>query len=73
MDPISISEVAGIKKNFADFTDIILRIINTSVTTCQYPETETRAVIKPILKGGLDCQSLSSYIDQSQTYLFYQR
>ena len=61
MDPISISEVAGIKKNFADFTDIILRIINTSVTTCQYPETETRAVIKPILKGGLDCQSLSSY------------
>ena len=60
VDPIPIAEVAG-ADNFSDLIDVLLTIVNTSISTCQYPESEKLAIINPILKSGLDYQSLSSF------------
>ena len=56
--PISEIEKA---ENFSRYMDIVLKIINTSIRSCIYPNKAKLAVIKPILKANLDCQNLSSY------------
>ena len=60
VDPMPISDVAG-AENFSNIVDMILMIVNISISTYVYPKSEKRAVIKPVLKGVLDCQSLSSF------------
>ena len=41
--------------------DMVLRIVNTSISSCKFPDSEKRAVIKPVLKGKLDYQGVNSY------------
>ena len=59
-DPMPISEIVE-AENFCNFVDIILMIVNCSISSHRFPKSEKRAIVKPILKGKLDHQELSSY------------
>lgn len=48
-------------RNVDDIFQIFLRIINLSFDNNVFPESEKSAIIKPIVKGKLDPQSLNSY------------
>ena len=39
----------------------MVAFVNTSISSCKFPDSEKRAVIKPVLKGILDYQNVSSY------------
>ena len=60
LDPIPISDLVE-AENFHVFMNIILLIVNVSIQSNIFPRNEKSAVVKPVLKGNLDCQSLSSY------------
>ena len=51
--------------NFPTFLDIVLRIVNTSISTCKFPDSEKQAIVKPLLKGKLDYQNVNSYRPES--------
>ena len=36
--------------SFPNFLDIVLKIVNTSISTCRFPDSEKQAIVKP-LKG----------------------
>ena len=59
-DPIPMSEIRT-ATNFHDYLNIILEIVNLSLRENVFPKSEKSAIIKPILKGNLDSQALSSY------------
>lgn len=59
-DPIQISNIVHCE-NFHVIIDIFVEIINKSVESCIFPDSEERAIVKPIIKGSLDTQCLSSY------------
>lgn len=48
-------------ENFPSFMDIVPSIVSTIISSCKFPNSENQAVIKPILKGKLDNQKVSSY------------
>ena len=60
LDPIPISDLVE-AENFHVFMNIILLIVNVSIQSNIFPRNEKSAVVKPVLKGNLDCQNLSSY------------
>ena len=59
-DPFPFNELVG-AENFSDFLNIILSVVNTCILSSTFPESEKVAIVKPILKGALDHQELSSY------------
>ena len=60
VDPMPISELVG-AENFICLIDIILILVNASISACKFPKSEKTAIVKPVLKGSLDPQSLNSY------------
>ena len=60
LDPIHISEIIEVN-NFPRFADMIMKIINLSILSIKVPTSERVAIVKPILKGRLDSQDVSSY------------
>ena len=59
-DPLPVSDIVH-SENFTDFVDIFLNIVNMSIENNIFPESEKRAIVKPILKGNLNAQSYSSF------------
>ena len=59
-DPVPIKDIVN-ADNFSSLISVFVKIINTSITTKRFPSSEKLAIIKPVLKTGLDPQSLSSY------------
>ena len=60
LDPMPMVEIIT-ADNFSDTANRILKIINTSITSCKIPTSEKTAAITPALKGSLDPQVMSSY------------
>ena len=60
LDPMPISEITS-AENLSALINVLVKIINTSISKCKFPTTEKIAVVKPILKGTLDPENLSSY------------
>ena len=56
-DPFPISDVIDID----NLLQVYLVIVNLSILARTFPESEKHAILKPVLKGSLDPQSLSSY------------
>ena len=68
-DPLPISDISGCT-NFGNYLDILTDIVNTSIENNIFPESEKAAIVRPIIKGKLDPQCLSSYRPVSNlTYL----
>ena len=59
-DPIPINEIARVD-NFNILVDICTTLVNKSVVENIFPDSEKRAIVKPIVAGTLDSQSLSSF------------
>ncbi len=59
-DPLPISDVTRCE-NFDGILNIFTVIINCSLINNSFPDSEKLAVVKPIIKGNKDTQSLSSY------------
>ena len=47
--------------NLSEFLKLFVDIINTSIESTIFPESEEVAIVKPIVKGKLDAQCLKSY------------
>ena len=60
LDPIPMSNLVD-AENFTMFLDIVLEIVNKSISLCKFPAKLKHAVIHPAIKGTQDPQSLSSY------------
>ena len=60
LDPMPMSDITQ-AENFSSLVTVFVKIINTSITTHKFPKSEKMAIVRPILKSGLDPQSLSSY------------
>ena len=59
-DPFPISDVSECE-HFDGLLRVYLEIVNLSILSIMFPESEKYAILKPALKGSLDPQSLSSY------------
>ena len=59
-DPIPVAEIVGCDK-FGVIIDFWTNMMNTSIENKVFPDSEKRAIVKPIVKGNLDGQSLSSF------------
>ena len=59
-DPFPISDVYKCE-NAKNLLHVYLEIANLSITSNTFPGCEKHAILKPVLKGSLDPQSLSSY------------
>ena len=59
-DPLPISDIIQSDK-FSDILNVFTSIINNSFLNNMFPTSEKVALIKPIIKGKLDKQSLSSF------------
>ena len=59
-DPVPMAEIKT-AANFKEYLNVILVIVNLSLKEISFPKSEKSAIIKPILKGNLDSQVLSSY------------
>ena len=59
-DPFPISDVTECE-HFDSLQRVYLEVVNLSILAKMFPESEKHAVLKPVLKGSLDPQSLSSY------------
>ena len=59
-DPFPISDVVGCE-HFDDFLRLYHEIVNLCISGKTFPESEKYAILKPVLKGSLDPQSLNSY------------
>lgn len=59
-DPMPISIFDG-NVNFGRLITIMTKMVNASISEGVFPNSEKQAIIKPILKGDLDPQLLSSF------------
>ena len=59
-DPFPISNVIECA-DIDNLLQVYLVIVNLSILARTFPESEKHAILKPVLKGSLDPQSLSSY------------
>lgn len=59
-DPMPISLFDG-NVNFGRLITITTNMVNASISEGVFPKSEKQAIIKPILKGNLDPQSLGSF------------
>ena len=59
-DPFAISDVIKCA-DIDNLLQVYLVIVNLSILARTFPESEKHAILKPVLKGSLDLQSLSSY------------
>lgn len=59
-DPLPISDIIN-SNNFQGILQLFLECVNVSIENKVFPETEKLAIVKPIIKGKLDSQCLSSY------------
>lgn len=59
-DPLPVSDIVG-GDNFDRFVNIITCMVNLSISHGVFPDSEKKAIVKPIPKGNLDFQCLSSY------------
>ena len=59
-DPMPIDLLAS-SENFGRLVSITTGMVNSSISTGLFPESEKKAFVKPTLKGNLDPQCLSSY------------
>ena len=59
-DPFPISEVYGCER-INDLLRVYHEIVNLSILSKLFPESEKYAILKPVLKGSLDPQNLNSY------------
>ena len=59
-DPFPISDVCKCV-HVNSLLQVYLEIVNLSIAAKVFPESEKYAILKPVLKGSLDPQSLSSY------------
>ena len=59
-DPFPVSEFKN-GENFHLLLMIYVELINLSITTSRFPNSEKLALVKPFLKGIMDVQSLNSY------------
>lgn len=59
-DPIPMSQIINCE-NFEQIVSVITNMVNISITSCVFPSSEKRAIVKPVIKGKLDPQSLSSF------------
>ena len=59
-DPFPISDVIECA-DIDNLLQVYLVIVNLSILARIFPESEKHAILKPVLKGSLDPQSLSSY------------
>ena len=59
-EPTPVLEITD-ADNFPNFMDIVLKIVNTSISMCKFSDSEKRAIVKPLLKGKLDYQNVNSY------------
>ena len=59
-DPFPFADVRD-SDNVDDLLNVYLNIVNLSISTSQFPCDEKHAFLKPVLKGGMDSQSLNSY------------
>ena len=59
-DPFPISDVIECA-NIDNLLQVYLVIVNLSILARTFPESERHAILKPVLKGSLDPQSLSLY------------
>ena len=59
-DPLPMKEIVH-STNFDSMVALVTDLINVSIKENKFPETEKRAIVKPIVKGKLDTQELSSF------------
>ena len=59
-DPLPVRDLVH-SDNFDDLLDIYVDIINCSIRNNTFPTSEKKAIVKPIVKGKLDTQCLSSF------------
>ena len=59
-DPVNIADIAG-SERFDELLMVLLNIINLCIRNNNFPDSEKMAIIRPIIKGALDSQILSSY------------
>ena len=59
-DPFPLSDFVGCEL-FDDLIRVYFEIVNLSILSKMFPESEKYATLKPVLKGSLDPQSLTSY------------
>ena len=59
-DPMPIGLIAG-SENFDRLINVTTRMVNLSISKSVFPASEKKAIVKPILKGNLDPQCLSSF------------
>ena len=59
-DSLFMSDVIS-DENFHNLLQVILKIVNLSISECIFPQSEKLAIIKPILKGNRNRQNFSSY------------
>ena len=59
-DPFPISDVIECA-DIDNLLQVYLVIVNLSILARTFPESEKHAILKPVLKGSLDPQNLSSY------------
>ena len=59
-DPIPFKKIF-IDGNLDKLTGVVTELVNTSITTKVFPDSEKCAIVKPIVKANKDPQSLTSY------------
>lgn len=59
-DPMPLSLITS-SENFEQIVTIITKMVNRSILDGIFPSSEKTAIVKPIIKGKLDPQSLSSF------------
>ena len=59
-DPLPIGELLH-NDNIDLLIEILVDLVNISIVSHTFPDMEKRAIVKPILKGALDPQCLSSF------------
>lgn len=59
-DPVPVGVIAG-SENFDRLVTVTTRMVNLSISSGVFPDSEKKAIVKPILKGNLNPQCLSSF------------
>ena len=59
-DPLPMSDIKR-SENFSDLLKTLTDMVNVSIDNNVFPLSEKRAIVKPIVKGKLDPQSLNSF------------
>lgn len=59
-DPLPMNEIVH-STNFDSMVNLVTDLINVSIKENNFPDSEKRSIVKPIVKGKLDTQKLSSF------------